>query len=165
LELWDGNVLWTLPGDVSWVDARTLRDFPQNQEVFLGPVTRGDTFMCDLMELTGGDEQQALREQWVGLLEANEATQLGELRIFHSTISLPGGGVREGTVPCLVGRQVVEGGAEVTIWLALVRIAQVETDVLISWNQPLTALNPDSESLFKAVLRSIRWMDISFMKQ
>jgi hypothetical protein len=164
LELWDGNVMWTLPPGTNWVDARTMRDFPQNQEVFLGPLDRGDAFMCDLMECVGATTpSEALQEHWLGLLENNEAQQVEPVHIFAASISDPVGSQKV-SIPCLVGKQEV-GGVITTIWLAVIRIPSVRTDVVITWNQPPAATSHDSQAQFQAVLSSIRWVDISFMAQ
>lgn len=164
-ELWEGNIIWNLPSDVEWTDARTLRDFPQNQEVFMAPLTRGDAFICDVMECAKGaiTPVDALKEHWIALLEANEGIQQGELMFFSASVAVPGD--RAGKlvdVPCLMGQQVV-GGVLLTIWMAVVRILEVQSDVVITWNQPPTAVNPNSEAIFREVLQSIRWVDISFM--
>lgn len=167
-ELWEGNIVWTLP--VSYVDARTLRDFPQNQEVFVGPQARGDSFMFDLMAVAEAPTpEDALREHWLGLLEANEARSRDE-RLFVGAVRDPdvgpgGADAPMRNVPCMTGTQLLhDGNATVTVWLALVRVRSADTDVVITWNQPPSAVHAQPEMFFRQVLTSIRWNDVSFMK-
>ncbi len=165
-ELWDGNIVWTLPA--SFVDARTLRDFPQNQEVFLGPQSRGDSFMFDLMAIAdAATPEGALREHWLGLLEANESQSRDE-HLFTATVRDPeaAGGANQPllNVPCMAGTQLLSNGSLVVVWLALIRVRSVQTDIVITWNQPPTAALAQPELFFRHVLSSIRWNDISFMQ-
>jgi hypothetical protein len=169
-DLWDGCIVWSLPPGFTYVDARTIRDFPQNQEVFLGPVDRGDAFMFDLMALMENmSPQQVLREHWEGLLEANEATEDTSVpqelfTAFMRDPSRPAAPDNMMSVPCVVGVQVMTAtGTHVRVWLCLVRLASVHTDVIITWNQPPSAVFDNPRQVFAQVLASVRWIDISFM--
>ncbi len=155
-ELWEGCIEWELPGKCT--DSRTLRDLPQNQEVFLAEGK--DSFLFDLMEMVDEPHvEEAARVHWNELAEANEA-EVGRVAVKVGKVPEPAGGASR-SVPVVVGMQ-----GDVRVWLALLRLPEYQTDAVISWNEVEWAGRDEleSEATFLRILASIRMHDLSFLK-
>lgn len=166
-ELWDGNIEWSLPP--GFVDVRTLRDLPQNQEVFMAGETLAESkssYSMDLMQL---QEENDVRVQWDELCDLNNATRLGdEVHIVSCKVATPPGGseLQSGqiSVPVAFGEQLCAEERRVRVFCALIRIKQTDTDVVVTWNEDPPSPNVEtSKEEFEKLLMSIKWNDISFM--
>ncbi len=155
--LWEGNLTWELPGECT--DVRTLRDLPQNQEVFLA--TGKDSYIFDLLELLADEEEEdaAAIAHWSELAETNEADPIGEARVVRGVVHVVKGGAKR-SVPVVVGMQ-----GEVRVWLALIRLADKATDIVVTWNEVEWAerAEKESEDAFLRILASIEFNDLSFL--
>ena len=154
-ELWEGCLEWELPGKCT--DSRTLRDLPQNQEVFLAEGK--DSFLFDLMEMVDEpDVAQAARVHWNELAETNELEARDVAAKAGKVPEVSGGAMR--TVPVVVGMQ-----GDVRVWLALLRLPEHKTDVVISWNEAEWAARDEreSEATFLRILASVRMHDLAFL--
>jgi hypothetical protein len=155
-ELWEGCIEWELPGKCT--DSRTLRDLPQNQEVFLAEGK--DSFLFDLMEMVDEPHvEEAARVHWNDLAETNELDARG-VTMKAGKVRVPSGGATR-SVPVVSGMQ-----GDVRVWLALLRLPEYQTDVVISWNEVEWAGRDerDSEATFLRILASVRMNDLSFLK-
>lgn len=163
-DLWEGCISWTLPAaQPPYVDARTIRDYPQNQEVFVAPPARGDAWMMDLMEpVAAATPVAVLAEHWAALLEANDSACPDGVRGFAARVRDVAGGPAMVAVDCVVGVQRMQAdGSLVRVWLCVVR--RPGTDIVVAWNQPPAAEALGGDDTFAAVLASIEWRDLSFM--
>jgi hypothetical protein len=157
-DLWDGCLSWELPAGCT--DARSLRDLPQNQEVFLG--VGKDSFLVDMLELLADEptEESAVRAHWKELSDANEVHNEKEELAFRIEANDPSNKGRKKSVPALVGMQ-----EDVRVWVALFRLQKERTDLLVSWNQ-VDEIGPVERDRrkFERIVASITFANIDFLE-
>lgn len=168
-ELWEGAITWTL-SEEDFIDARTLRDFPQNQEVFVGR-NNDHSYCFDLMEKVDVvDLEESARVHWLEIAETNGVDHVDKksLQLAKGKVDAPPPS-KAGTieVPIVYGNQKMPGkDHDVCVWIALIRLDDpYDTDVVVSWNESPASTTSIEKSLqsFQALLASIRWNDISFI--
>ncbi|KND02003.1 uncharacterized protein SPPG_02509 [Spizellomyces punctatus DAOM BR117] len=151
-ELYGGAIVTDIP--ISFLDASDFREVPSNQEVFVDQNT-DQSIIIELLELASdADDAEAANFHFQQLAEDNDAAESRVLSVEYLdpatvTPSLPS------TVhlSVIVGEQVVskfrEGNPNarnlVAIYMAVLRIPHVTTDLVISYNHPV-ALGQSSSS-------------------
>ncbi len=153
-DMWEGCLSFELPGVCT--DCRSLRDLPQNQEVFLG--VGKDSFSVDMLELLADEptDERAARAHWKEIGDISEAEQTKEeyFRVFK---------VLEGSKSVAV---VAGMHDHVRVWVALFRLREQETDMLVCWNQVDNVGSVDRDAVvFERIITSVKINDISFLKQ
>jgi hypothetical protein len=143
-ELWEGCLTVNLPGQ--WTDCRSLRDLPQNQEVFLAPNQGKDSFSVDMLELLADEDttESAARAHWNELSDLNQEP-VCEKDLFVRLVKRNDGK----SVPVVAGMQ-----GSVRVWIALFRLPKQATDMLLCWNQvdSLQSLDKDFETFQQMVM-------------
>ncbi len=142
-------------------DISAIRDVPDNQEVFVD-VDRDDSAIVELLELLSDvPDANAAQFHFAELAASNDATGPGLSMIEFEQpmtavqiplIGLSASGAAGATAAGLIGRQRVSKGREgdsarndVRIYLAVIRLPAVGTDVVITVNEPV-AIAPSSSS-------------------
>jgi len=169
---------------VHFKDASDVRPVPDNQEVFVY-VEKDQSIIIELLsstELSNLSMQESILFHFNQLAKDNDAANSEILEVsVISNEETPNFAPNIQKIG-LIGRQSVakfkERGAEnlVKLYLALIRLPQFSTDILISLNEPIT-IHPSSSSsetisplaivrypalmAFKEVLRSIKVKDNS----
>ncbi|KAJ3332174.1 hypothetical protein HDU76_001055 [Blyttiomyces sp. JEL0837] len=150
-ELYGGAIVAKLPR--SFVDASQLREIPDNQEVFVD-VTTDQSVIIELVQLVPEATNPAVYHFWE-LADDNGARQ--HSRILSVEEISPGTEAPqlppEAHISVVIGQQQIAKFKEsdpnarnlVNIYVAVVRLPQVGTDMIISYNHPV-ALGDTSSS-------------------
>ncbi|KAI8500194.1 PREDICTED: ran guanine nucleotide release factor-like [Branchiostoma belcheri] len=176
--LYGGAMCAFLPPDAK--DVSLLRDIPDNQEVFSHACT-DQSFIIEIVEFQQVPDQQAAKYHFEDIASSNEAVGPDHCQVeCVEQIPLDQTGMHQcSTAWLLSGKQQVakfNEGVEarncVNIYLALFRLPQHGTDILVTFNDP-TQISPLSSSAqqqsgvdsdwtldqFKAVLQTLRIVD------
>ncbi|KAK2981298.1 hypothetical protein RJ640_006999 [Escallonia rubra] len=149
--LFGGAIASTFP--LRFQDVSNVREVPDNQEVFVDP-TRDESLIFELLELKAGVSdngsatwflQDLAREQDAEgsvVIEQSGVFQAEGLR-FRNILAVVTTAV--GQMAISKGRQGREAQNLVRVYLANLRLKEVDTDVVIVANEPI-AINPSSES-------------------
>lgn len=135
-ELFGGAMTTTTPS--SFLDASTMRQVPDHQEVFLDSSSDEISLIVELTEIleTASDED-AIKEHFDALSADNESSSS---RIISVSLMEPDPSL--GPSYILVGMQTPRkfnhSGGEVMVILGLIRLKSVSADLLISMNFPCT---------------------------
>lgn len=158
-QLFGGSFLLDLPDN--FLDVSQLRQVPDNQEVFVSKDS-DESFVIELLETTDAALDSSIEYHWNDLCEANTAS---ECKILKSeTVSIVNIGVSH-KEEVLVGMQSVPKFGknsdieQVTLYLYMLRIHNLKTDILLSWNIP--GNHPDNSDNFLSILKSFRVLDLS----
>lgn len=147
----------------STVDTSELREIPDNQEVFAHAHT-DQSLIVELVEYQSQvADQDAVRYHFEDIAGSNKASEPGSVQVTdvvalaQSELDLPD--CRSAWM--LSGTQCVskfneEAKNTVTLHLALLRLPQFSTDVLISFNDP-QSISPDSSSAASAGTHKEPW--------
>ncbi|KAM4678481.1 ran guanine nucleotide release factor [Discoglossus pictus] len=134
----------------SFQDVSDLREIPDNQEVFAHSFT-DQSVIVELLEYQGGmTDAEAARYHFEDVASSNDADGKSEVL---SVEPLPLAQLSLNSCAnawALTGRQLVSKFNEqaqniVNVHLALFRLPQHSTDLLVTFNDPI-AINPDSSS-------------------
>lgn len=166
--LYGGAITCNLPS--SWVDVSEIRQVPDHQEVYLGP--QNESLVVEILEhQTTKSDNDAARYFFEDLAEANGSTQ-------NNTFTIVSMGAQSGSNDrciCGIGMQEIRKGKEtdiagnprdvplvrVQVELAVVRLPQVQTDLLLTLSR--TKETPDTElsTDFQQVLSTLQIRDWS----
>ncbi|KAM4628653.1 ran guanine nucleotide release factor [Polymixia lowei] len=133
-------------------DISDLREIPDNQEVFSHCHT-DQSLIVELLEFQGQvEDQDAAKYHFEDIAGSNKATDPGAFEVT-SVVPLPKSELSMSECSSawiLTGTQCVskfneEARNKVALHLGLFRLPQFSTDVLITFNDPLS-INPDSSS-------------------
>ncbi|XP_074524658.1 ran guanine nucleotide release factor [Halichoeres trimaculatus] len=159
--LFGGALSAALPHNT--VDTSKLREIPDNQEVFAHTHT-DQSLIVELVEYqTQVADQDAVRYHFEDIAGSNKASEPGAVQVTDVVpLSQPELGLSEcSSAWMLSGTQCVskfneEAKNSVTLHLALLRLPQFSTDVLISFNDP-QSISPHSSSAASAGTQSEPW--------
>jgi len=140
-ELFGGNMKMLLPSGAQ--DVSDLRQVPDNQEVFVHSTT-DQSIMIELLTRVQETDEQAIRTHFDDLASSNDAIGPDDSKIL-SVESIATN--RLSLVQCtsahyVVGEQMVSKFNEtarnvITVHMALLRLSQHDTDVIVTFNDPL----------------------------
>lgn len=145
----------------NFLDVSQLRQVPDNQEVFVSKDS-DESFVIELLETPDASLDSSIEYHWKDLCEANTASECKILKSENVSIVSLDIAHKEET---LVGIQSVPkfGKAadieQVTLYLYLLRIHNLNTDILISWNIP--GSHPEESDKFMSILKSLHVLDLS----
>lgn len=159
-ELWEGCLTIELPDPC--IDCRTLRDLPQNQEVFLAGEGK-NSFLVDMLELLEDEptDERAARAHWKELADVNEAPLTKEevFCVVNGISDSRTGHSRSATV--VAGMQ-----GEIRVWVALLRLHKEKTDLLLCWNQVDGLGKADVDVIvFKRIVASLVINNLDFLNE
>ncbi|XP_064642027.1 ran guanine nucleotide release factor-like [Lineus longissimus] len=147
--LFGGAMTIFLPEDV--LDASKVRQIPDNQEVFTHSKT-DQSMIIEILEYVNEPDQMAIRTHYGDIAGCNDAATDEDTQILHVE-QIPKDQV--GMSQCqsawfIAGKQKVAKfhesvKNEVNIHMAVFRLQQYDSDILITFNDPV-AINPDSSS-------------------
>ena len=164
--LFGGALEISLLDGAEYVDASQLRQVPDNQECFVSEADANRSIIVELLELQEGPDEPAeshgILGHWRELAEANDAESA---QVVKSVALDPLPDMERSVV---YGVQVIPkyGKAHdlhrVPVWLGLLRIPRVRTDVLVSHCGG--AAGEADEGRFVAMLESVRILDWTLFK-
>ena len=147
--LYGGTILTTLAG--RFEDVSAFRQVPDHQEVFADGKT-DESVIIELLDREDKADQEATRYFFDDLAEANSATNVHIIESGPIPVSdIPGlQSVPGASASYIVGEQEVRKYNEtaansITIFLVVVRLPSVGTDLLLTLNRP-TSISPYSSS-------------------
>jgi len=150
-ELFGGNMKILLPSDAQ--DVSDLRQVPDNQEVFVH-VSTDQSLMIELLSYVQEPDEQAIRTHFEDLARSNDAIGPDDNRIL-SIESIPTN--RLAVTQCtsayhLIGEQSVSKFNEtsrnvITVHMTLLRLTHHDTDVILTFNDPVHISAQSSSSL------------------
>jgi len=140
-ELFGGNMKMLLPSGGQ--DVSDMRQVPDNQEVFVHNST-DQSIMIELLTLVQETDEQALRTHFEDLAASNDAIGPDNSKII-SIGSLPTNLLSLSqctSAHYVVGEQMVSKFNEtarnaITVHMALLRLTQHDTDVIVTFNDPM----------------------------
>ncbi|KAF7728614.1 hypothetical protein EC973_005841 [Apophysomyces ossiformis] len=153
-ELFGGAIV--APINPTFVDASQFRQIPDNQEVFLDMQTQ-QSLIVELLEAVDAQNEDIARYHFEQVASDNEAVEYK----VNTVQSVP----TETATPCLpadiTSVYVLQGTQQVAkfnedkhqaynvvqIWLAVVRLATVATDLVVTINAPVAVAPGSSESM------------------
>ncbi|XP_041647625.1 ran guanine nucleotide release factor [Cheilinus undulatus] len=166
--LFGGSLSAVLPH--SSVDTSELREIPDNQEVFAHALT-DQSLIIELVEFQAQvPDQDAARYHFEDIAGSNKAAEQGGFQVAgvepvsQADLSLSdcsSAWILSGT-QC-VSKFNEEAKNTVTIHLALLRLPQFSTDVLISFNDP-QSISPSSSSAASAGAHAQPWTQQDFQR-
>ncbi|OMJ25216.1 putative ran guanine nucleotide release factor [Smittium culicis] len=138
--LFGGAITATLPKD-QFMDVSEFRQVPDNQEVFVHSESE-DSFIIEILEFIDAPDDQALRAHYEELSQDNGSTDtkiINEIQLDN----IPGIDKRHAAY-CLVGQQKAakfnkdsnSDFSTLTLIMVLIRLYDVNTDLLITVNYP-----------------------------
>jgi hypothetical protein len=152
------------------VDVSTMRQVPDNQECFVSADAAGEdrSVIVEILEVPEDVESQNEGAQyyWNDLAEANEAIE--QTIIKSDAFESLNTEVCAMSVALLVGTQAIPKFGktcdlqQVKLYLSLLRIPSKNTDILISYYDPV--LDRDATDNFRNMCRSLRIVDWIFSK-
>ena len=171
IEAFGGAIFVSAPGG-GWLDASDVRPVPDHQEVWLERAATARALIVELLELAAyaADGDAAARLHFEELASSNDA----EGSTVHQNLTMP----PTGATPLLrpappTGPQLLRGvqrlaeGARLHVWMAVVRLPRVGTDLVVSISRPVAdtaaegvAATEDLE-LLRAVVASLEVRDWS----
>lgn len=161
--LFGGYMSIELPEDAQ--DVSDVREIPDNQEVFTHSIT-DQSIIIEILEYVDESDEQALKTHYEDIAGSNEADgsdimNTEEIPKDQLAITDCSGAY------ALKGQQMVSKFKEsaknaVYIHMGLVRLPQYETDILISFNNPVN-INPESSSHGPVPVSASPWTDSQFV--
>lgn len=168
--LYGGAITCNLPS--SWVDVSEIRQVPDHQEVYLGP--QNESLVVEILEhQSTKNGNDAARYFFDDLAEANGSTQ--NTFTIVAMGALKGSICNDKCIICGIGMQEIRKGREtdiagnprhvplvrVQVELAVLRLPQVQTDLLLTLSR--TKETPDAElsTDFQQVLSTLQIRDWS----
>ncbi|XP_020774438.1 ran guanine nucleotide release factor [Boleophthalmus pectinirostris] len=154
----------------SSTDISTLREIPDNQEVFAHPHT-DQSIIVELLEYQSQvADEDAARYHFEDIAGSNKALEPGTFQVTN-IIPLPKSELSLSQCSSgwlLTGTQSVskfneEARNTVTIHLGLFRLPQFSTDILVTFNDP-QSISPDSSSASSAGMHSEPWTVQDFQR-
>ena len=155
-----------------WLDASDVRPVPDHQEVWLERADTARALIVELLELAAdaADGDAAARLHFEELASSNDA----EGSTIHQNLTMP----PTGTTPLLrpappTGPQLLRGvqrlaeGARLHVWMAVVRLPRVGTDLVVSISRPVAGtaaegvVATEDLELLRAVVASLEVRDWS----
>ena len=170
IEAFGGAIFVSAPGG-GWLDASDVRPVPDHQEVWLERAATARALIVELLELAAdaADGDAAARLHFEELASSNDA----EGSAVHQNFALGDAAApRLRPAPpaapqALRGVQSLAEGARLHVWLAVVRLPRVGTDLVVSISRPVAdaaaegvAAAEDLE-LLRAVVGSLEVRDWS----
>lgn len=183
VKLFGGALEWIAPD--RFIDTSQFRDVPDNQEIFADPNT-DQSLIIELLQFDNQiPNENAVTFHFQEVAQINDAGSPSHQSIFKVEYLNPMeisnlASVKDLYVGCLFGQQLVSKFREshrniVNIYMAVIRIPHVTTDILITLNDPV-ALAPQSSSsksgavpqgsnvqqsldMFSKIIRSLRIID------
>ncbi|XP_071946116.1 ran guanine nucleotide release factor-like [Antedon mediterranea] len=145
-ELYGGAMTVMLP--VNFEDVSQIRQVPDNQEVFSHPST-DQSIIIELLEYQQITDDLAAKYHFQEMAGSNEATSFevtSEEQVSTSEVTMH----QCSSIWLLHGKQMVskfneEAKNVLNVNIALFRLPQYTTDVLVTFNDPMQ-INPDSSS-------------------
>ncbi|KAG0173238.1 hypothetical protein DFQ28_011636 [Apophysomyces sp. BC1034] len=145
----------TAPIKPTFIDASQFRQIPDNQEVFLDMQTQ-QSLIVELLEAVNVQDVDIARYHFEQVASDNEAAEykVNSVQRVSAGTATPCLPVDSTSVYMLQGTQRVAKFNEantasynvVDIWLAVVRLASVDTDLVITINAPVAVAPGSSES-------------------
>lgn len=140
--LFGGAITCSLP--CSYTDVSTVRGVPDNQEVFADAAADA-SIIVELLEREGVPDEQSVLHYLCDLLESQDAEVAPGSMVPITSIRAAPGAVHEGRAPYVAGARAVAGISKfkeaarnrVLVLTAVIRLADVTTDVLLCLNVPL----------------------------
>ncbi|XP_062814155.1 ran guanine nucleotide release factor [Anolis carolinensis] len=129
------------------IDVSEMRQVPDNQEVFVHPST-DQSLIIELLEYQAGvPDENATRYHFEDLADASSTAEiLNQEQFLPQLLALEGcSSAWQLTARQLVAKFNEEAKNEVTLHLALLRLPQYGTDLLLTFNDP-TRIHPLSSS-------------------
>nr|XP_016852799.1 PREDICTED: ran guanine nucleotide release factor [Anolis carolinensis] len=129
------------------IDVSEMRQVPDNQEVFVHPST-DQSLIIELLEYQAGvPDENAARYHFEDLADASSTAEiLNQEQFLPQLLALEGcSSAWQLTARQLVAKFNEEAKNEVTLHLALLRLPQYGTDLLLTFNDP-TRIHPLSSS-------------------
>ncbi|XP_067325871.1 ran guanine nucleotide release factor [Anolis sagrei] len=129
------------------IDVSEMRQVPDNQEVFVHPST-DQSIIIELLEYQAGvPDENAARYHFEDLADSSSTTEiLNQEQFLPQLLALEGcSSAWQLTARQLVAKFNEEAKNEVTLHLALLRLPQYGTDLLLTFNDP-TRIHPLSSS-------------------
>uniref|UniRef100_A0A7S1APN3 Ran guanine nucleotide release factor n=1 Tax=Noctiluca scintillans TaxID=2966 RepID=A0A7S1APN3_NOCSC len=171
VEFFGGAIVCDLPHSLT--DASQVRHVPDHQEVWVDSMT-DSSLVCEILQKAGVKDSEAVKFFLADLADSNDARssavvqsrRLGAEEVPY----LPA------EVACFsgLGEQMIAKFKEVSankveIHLCVIRLAEQETDIVVSFNSP-SAIDPESSSagatltvapasVFEQIIKSLRIVD------
>ena len=169
IEAFGGAIIVSAPG--GWLDASDVRPVPDHQEVWLERAATARALIVELLELAADatDGDAAARLHFEELASSNDA----ESSAVHQNFALGDAAApRLRPAPpappqALRGVQSLAEGARLHVWLAVVRLPRVGTDLVVSISRPVAdaaaegAAATEDLELLRAVVGSLEVRDWS----
>ena len=170
IEAFGGAIFVSAPG--GWLDASDVRPVPDHQEVWLERAATARALIVELLELAADatDGDAAARLHFEELASANDA----EGSAVHQNLALEPLGATPRLRPAppappqvLRGVQSLAEGARLHVWLAVVRLPRVGTDLVVSISRPVAdaaaegVAEMEDLDLLRAVVASLEVRDWS----
>lgn len=184
VRLFGGAMEWIAPD--RFIDTSQFREVPDNQEIFADPET-DQSLIIELLQYSDQvPNENAALFHFREVAQINDATSPTHHTVFQvesldSKIAMPNlAGVNDIYVGCLLGQQLVSKFREmhrnsVNMYMAVIRLPHVTTDVLITLNDPVMLALQSSSSktgavpqgsnamqsldMFSKIIRSLRIID------
>ncbi|KAI9105022.1 hypothetical protein DFS34DRAFT_605464 [Phlyctochytrium arcticum] len=144
-QLFGGGITADIPE--SFLDASIMREVPDNQEVFVDQLT-DQSIILELLELAAeASDDEAAKFHFQQLADDNDASESQILSIEHPDPSTSIPSISSPVhISTLVGQQTVAKFRErdpqarnfVAIYMAVIRLPHVTTDLVLSYNHPLS---------------------------
>lgn len=158
--LFGDAIVCVLPPDVQ--DMSDIREIPDNQEVFAHPRT-DQSIIIEILEFVQEADEQALRTHFEDIASSNGATSSDDSCLLGVDI-LDRQQLAMKDCACaywLVGRQRVSkfhetAKNEINLHMVLFRLPQFTTDILVTFNDPVT-VDPESSSHQAVATSTVPW--------
>ncbi|XP_033107635.1 ran guanine nucleotide release factor-like [Anneissia japonica] len=176
-QLYGGAMAVILPAN--FLDSSKVRQVPDNQEIFMHPST-DQSIIIELMEYQQVDDPLAARYHFEDIAGDNDSSSV-EI-ISEEVVPLSEVTMKQcASVWLLHGKQMVskfneEAKNTLIVYIALFRLPQYTTDILVTFNNPMQ-ISPESSSSklnnqqdswtmaqFKQVICSLNLIDSSLLK-
>ncbi|XBW35880.1 hypothetical protein QEN19_001454 [Hanseniaspora menglaensis] len=172
-ELYGGHfTVQLIGGSELYVDASTLREVPDNQEVFVGK-NDDASIIIDLLEQVHSDDlQEAMTEHLEDLLTdfsksiikkgdtvTRKDTIEGEVIFTHITIDKSN--CTEHITKQITMFKESEPLQKIDMYVGLIRMKEYETDIIMTYNPPQRTEIEGTDSKFKEMMLSLTLIDAS----
>ncbi|XP_071110068.1 ran guanine nucleotide release factor-like [Haliotis cracherodii] len=164
-KLFGGCLSAVLPAGVK--DVSELRELPDNQEVFVHPVT-DQSLIIEILEFVEEPDEEAIRTHFDDVADSNGAASNEDNTLQHTEqVDKPQTRMSEcDKIYYILGQQKVSKFKEssknlINVHMGLFRLPQYTTDILVTFNDPVS-IDPDSSSHTAVPVSASRWTEEEF---
>lgn len=154
----------------TFIDASTIRQVPDSQEVFLDPSNEDISLVIELVEALDSPDAQVGHEHYAALASDNEAVKyrvescrMIQAAAKHNHDNNSTNNKEMGAIISVSGTQSVAkfntaAAEEVSIVMGIIRLPKVTTDVLVTYNAP-RSMAVKGEAVISAALKTFQVLD------